>query len=150
MNDSSQDTSNATVRERPLVSQYIVTLEAPSQETLDEYQEQVAKLCKDMLTGVAEGLTEALAESETCAGYSIRIDPLAVDTTCAWCKKPVLEQVAASAKANTEMLAAMQRVETHRVELVSLLSEVVNGAHEAQDGGDFVLWVQERLKAYVK
>lgn len=110
--------SRPTVREHPLVAEYLVTLEAPSQATSDAEKATVGSVCKTLLTGAVEGLAESLAETTHLTGYRVRIDSLAIGPKCAACSRSVLEQVSSAVKSNTEVMEAMQRVEKHREELV--------------------------------
>lgn len=152
----------ASVREHPIVAQYLVTIEAPSQATPDAEMVRVAKLVPDMLVNafaeksssrwkaaLEKHVVTVLRTSDNgcnCAcgkhfkpfsawidhvfssledakfpDFLISIEPVAVGVTCAWCATPVLEQVASAARSNTEIMAAMERVEKHRVELQGTL-----------------------------
>lgn len=115
--------SKLAVREHPLVAEYLVTVEAPSQATSDAEIQRVANVIRAGL--IASGIRGAAAEAEALSlilkalpeGYRSRIDPLALGPKCAACNRPVFEQVALAAKSNTECIEAMLRVEKHRAEL---------------------------------
>lgn len=131
------------VRQHPLVAEYLATVEAPSQATPDAEMEQVAAAVTNALPDMLAFGSEILP-----AGYTLRIDPLRICVSCAACDRPVLEQVAAVATSNTDAMEAVERTNKHREELMKLLHEVVTSAHAAEDAGDFVLWVQEKLASW--
>jgi hypothetical protein len=126
-----------TVREHPLVAEYFITIEAPSQATPDSEIEHVEKIISAGLIAAGlkassveaiSGILKALPE-----GYKSHINPLQVGVSCGACSRPVLEQVASAARSVIEMTEAMRRVEEHRMELVRTLLEIVKSADDAED-----------------
>lgn len=110
--------SALSVREHPLVAEYLVTIEAPSQATPDAEMKFADTVCRSVLTRNVEALSDSLVEIDNLHGYRVRIDPLAIGPKCAACSRSVLEQVVAAARSNTECIEAMQRTDKHRGELL--------------------------------